>query len=156
MATISYNDLFTHHEVENNIITYYAKKDVEWDNINTFLEHKFGEDGKNPHWKWRGFMIDGRFQVVVVKKPCSDWICECEECDECGTMSCELNDGLCPICVDKQKPFDCVLCPKKGIWNGSDASPLGDGLCCAGCWRKKVQVARYVRMSEADLSLIHI
>ena len=80
MAT--YNDLFTHHEISGNIITYYGKEeanDANWEKINTFLEEMWGDNGKNKHYKWRGFKIDGKFQTVFVKKPCSPDICDCDE-----------------------------------------------------------------------------
>ena len=104
MAT--YKDLFTHQEISNNIITYYGKEeanDANWEKINTFLEEKWGDNGKNQHYKWRGFKIDNKFQTVFVKKPCNPHICECEECDKCGRYDCYLeedDDGnnVCCVC----------------------------------------------------------
>ena len=72
MAT--YNDLFTHHEIKDNLITYYGKEqatDANWKKINTYLEEKWGDNGKDEHYKWCGFKINGKFETVLVKKPCS-------------------------------------------------------------------------------------
>ena len=111
MAT--YNDLFTHHEIKDNLITYYGKEqatDANWKKINTYLEEKWGDNGKDEHYKWCGFKIKGKFETVLVKKPCSPYICECEECDKCGAYDCcleENDDGhVCEECFNEEDEED--------------------------------------------------
>lgn len=75
---------------------------VTWAEMDEWLEKTYGKDGKDTHWKWRGFGEVGKpgFQVVLLRQGCDDGDCECHEedsdeeeeeegshCGECGTST---------------------------------------------------------------------
>jgi len=138
MAT--YNELFTHHEIQHNIINYYGKEeatDENWERINTYLEEKWGGNGTNKHYKWAGFRINGKFETVFVKKPCSPHICECEECEECGAMTCNRCDD--DDDEDSERVI-CTLCELNKENEDEDEEDEGDeeeeqlcGVCGKSC-----------------------
>ena len=74
-------------------IELYGKKDATWEQMNAWLEENYGDHGKDVHWKWRGFGQIGteEFCVVLLRRPCSTWLCDAEDnCEKCGDFTCEL------------------------------------------------------------------
>ena len=114
MATSS---LFIKTEMTNsNSITFTAKQGVEWDSINTFMEKVFGRDGKDKHIEWRGFGgSETGFKVVMIRKHCDKGICECEECETCGELACDLEndegEGMYGNCCSHCREYEeCEEC----------------------------------------------
>ena len=84
-------------------IIYTIKTDATWDAVNKFLENHYGNNGKDLHWKWRGFGKEGEpnFQVIVSRRFCSPHICKCEKCSYCQWYdTCEKKGGryCCRTC----------------------------------------------------------
>jgi hypothetical protein len=103
MSNVSYPFRKTEIANDNCSMEMYGKKDATWEQMSAWLEENYGDNGKDVHWKWRGFGTIGTedFSVVVLRQRCSNWLCEAEEtCDKCGSFSCELKenkagDNLC-------------------------------------------------------------
>jgi hypothetical protein len=78
--------MWTSKKHEDTSITFTAKKEATWEQMNAWLETVYGKNGKDKHWKWMGFGEVGTdtFKVVLVRRPCSKWICKCESCVMCG------------------------------------------------------------------------
>jgi len=76
------NNPFRKTEIAENkcSIQFYAKEGATWGHMNEWLEHTYGNYGKDPHWKWRGFgeMGSADFCVVLLRRPCSECSCDCK------------------------------------------------------------------------------
>ena len=87
ITTNKFNEVWSGMEHKGTSITFTAKKDATWEQMTAWLEHVYGKNGKDKHWKWMGFgkigsdveLDDAPFIVILVRRPCSKWICKCEE-----------------------------------------------------------------------------
>jgi len=82
-------------EVGPKHITFLRKDDATDEQMITWLEHKDNYGDK--HWTWRRFDT----MVVVMKSHCSPDICDCEDCEMCGELTCDRSVG-CAVCEDCQ------------------------------------------------------
>jgi len=71
-------------EYDRYSITFHIKPTSTWKEMNVWLEETYGDNGKDKHWKWMGFGKEGQegFQVIVVRRPCSEYICDCVDDSE--------------------------------------------------------------------------
>ena len=91
-------------------ITFYGKKDATWEQMNGWLETAYGKNGKDKHWKWRGFGTVGteEFAVVLLRQQCCEYICDPDECERCGKQECgmEENDEGEMVCYECEEESD--------------------------------------------------
>lgn len=95
-ATMASINPFSKSEISGNFFIYTIKTNATWEQVNEYLENHYGKNGKDLHWKWRGFGEEGdpKFQVLVSRRFCSPHICECRVCSMCERFTCEK----VPVC----------------------------------------------------------
>ena len=85
-TTIPFEDVFRKTIIadDSKSITFMGKEGATWKQQTQWLEEIYGQNGKDRHWKWRGYGKEGTdtFKIILVRQACASWICECEE-DEC-------------------------------------------------------------------------
>jgi hypothetical protein len=107
MTSTTRTSIWRKNEHDSTSITFYPETTATWDQMNTWLEKVYGKNGKDLHWKWMGFGKVGTedFRVVLVRRPCTKWMCKKAPCcDTCGLLECgmEKNDDgefKCDECV---------------------------------------------------------
>ena len=102
-------------KVGDRHITFVRKDDATDEQMNTWLEHEDNYGDK--HWTWRRFDK----MVVVIKRQCSENICDCEDCEMCGELTCDRSVG-CAVCED---------CQAKGC--GDEKCYSSTGTLCEVC-----------------------
>ena len=77
-STITTNPFFK-MEHDRFFMTFYIKPTSTWKEMNAWLEETYGDNGNDKHWKWMGFGKEGQdgFRVIVHRRPCSEYICDC-------------------------------------------------------------------------------
>jgi hypothetical protein len=108
--TKKFSDVWDRMEHDETSMTFHGKVGVSWETMNESLEENYGDNGKDKHWKWRGFGTPGtaEFRVVLHRQRCSGWICDAEECDECGVLTCglELHENGNLYCYDCKEQME--------------------------------------------------
>ena len=111
MTSTTRTSIWRKIEDNDTSITFYPETTTTWEQMNTWLEKMYGRQGRDLHWKWRGFGEVGTetFRVVLLRQQCSHWVCKCEECDTCGKLQCAMT-----YCDEGSKCDECVRAEETG------------------------------------------
>jgi hypothetical protein len=113
---------------DDRSITFTGREGATWEEMDEWLEDNYGKNGKDRHWKWRGFGECGKadFKVVLLRQACAEWICDCEMCDRCGVTSCDLSahedgDRCCYECREQaEEDGEWESAEEDGEWESAE------------------------------------